>query len=63
MRLAYQNGAVSVCPSVCLSQERTRQQQNRAAAGDVHRLLHLTRGPRKFWSDCKEFQHAKLVFL
>jgi len=24
-----------------------------AAAGDAPRRLHVTRGPRKFWSDCK----------
>jgi len=44
---------LSVRPSVCLSQgQRARQQHSRAAAGDAHRrLLHMIRGPRKFWSD------------
>jgi len=27
--------------------------EQRAAAGDAPRRLHVTRGPRKFWSDCK----------
>ena len=35
-----------------------RQRQSRAAAGDAHRRLHTTRGPRKFWSDNKEVQHT-----
>jgi len=26
--------------------------RKRAAAGDAHCRLHVTRGPRKFWSDC-----------
>jgi len=34
------------------------REQSRAAAGDVHRRLHMTRGPRKFWPDCKEVQRT-----
>ena len=34
------------------------REQSRAAAGDVHRRLHMTRGPLKFWSDCKEVQRT-----
>jgi len=42
--------------------QRARQQQSRAAAGDAHRrLLQVARGPRKFWSDCKEVQHSCFV--
>jgi len=49
----------SVRPSVRLSQgQRARQQQSRAAAGDAHRRLHTTRGPRKFRTDGKEVQHS-----
>jgi len=29
------------------------QQHSRAAAGDAHRRLHMTRGQRKFWSGCE----------
>ena len=39
------------CPSVRLSVPG-------AAAGDAHRRLHMTRGRRKFWSDCKEVQNT-----
>jgi len=52
----------TIRPSVCLSVpgQRARQQQSRAEADDAHRWLRMTRGPRKFWSDCKEVQRTLL---
>jgi len=34
--------------------QRARQQLSRAAAGDAHRWMRMTRRPRRFWSDCKD---------
>jgi len=48
--------AAYVCPSVRLSAQRQRAQQYCEAAGNAHRRM--ARGPRKFWSDCKEVQHS-----
>jgi len=45
--------------SACLSQwQRARQHEGRAAAGNAHCRLHMTRGSRKVWSDCKEVQRT-----
>jgi len=48
----------SVRPSVLFQEQRAPQQQSRAAAGDAHCQVHMTRGPRKFCSDSKEVQHT-----
>jgi len=58
-RACFKRFKTLLCPSVRPSQgQRARQQQSRAAAGDAHRRLHTTRGPRKFRTDGKEVQHS-----
>jgi len=53
---------VPICLSACLSQwQRARQHEGRAAAGNAHCRLHMTRGSRKVWSDCKEVQRTVCV--
>ena len=42
--------------SVRLSAQRQRAQQYCESAGNAH--CRMARGPRKFWSDCKEVQHS-----
>jgi len=46
-------------------EQRAQQQQfSKAVQDNAHRRLHMTRGRRKFWSDCNEVQQICLrLFL
>jgi len=61
MLTTYTANAASIVKwcRVCLSQ-RQRAQQSHEVAGDAHFQLHMSRRPRKCWSDCKEVQHTCL---
>ena len=51
-------GASIVVPPDTKSWRRHWSPSQRQWTGDAHRRLHMTSGPRKFWSDCNEVQHT-----
>jgi len=53
--------ALSDAAIVLCQWQRAPKQQSRAAAGDAHRRLHMTCGPRKFSLDSKEVQLVVIV--
>ena len=68
MRKAWENGQVSIHPSVCLSHRSTAAAAAGGFAAEVGRRQQIpidscccraTRRPRKFWSDCRQVQHTR----